>query len=104
MKLLLNATNFKTETLRKLEVYAAKRFSKLPKFAPKHAKYEPVIKVFSKYSKRNGIYEVKVLFRVNKREFIVQISDENVLRAVDLATSSLKNQLISMKGKRWLNT
>jgi ribosome-associated translation inhibitor RaiA len=104
MKLLLNAFNVSAPALETIEFYSLKRFQKLNKVIPKAgAESKPLLKVDASYNRRKKVFTVKIILSVQKQQFVFEIYDRDVRRAIDVAASAIRQQILKKKGKKWLN-
>jgi ribosomal subunit interface protein len=103
MKLLLNIKNMSLPTSESLLLYAKKRFNKLTKFIPKKAQYSPVLSIEASFNRRKKIFDVKIVYRVNGKSFICQVSLPSIQAAIDTAVDRIQRQVTQLKGKRWLH-
>lgn len=101
MKILLNAQNFTEPTLETLRQYSQAKFRKLLRVTPKKAHYDPVLQISARYSRNKGVFEIKAVLTINRRQFIFKVDDKDLRRAVDLAETNIRRQILNLKGKRW---
>lgn len=101
MKLLLNTRNLTEPTEETLALYSAKRFNKLLKFIPRKAHFDPKLKIDAEFHRTKKKFELKIVLQVNGTDFVLNIHDEDMRRAIDRAVVGIRTQLERRKIKRW---
>lgn len=104
MHLKINAKNTNELDQETIFSHANEKLSRLTeKLFRTYKNVKPKFEMNIEYNQNSRVYELKVILKVHNKNFIFTIQDENVKRAIDIASKNLQKQLTRYRGKNWRN-